>query len=29
MNLYKLIRTYLRSPTARSEINDLVGRYGL
>lgn len=29
MNLYKLIRTYLRNPTARSEINAVVGRYGL
>lgn len=29
MNLYKLIRTYLWSGHARSEINAVVGRYGL
>ncbi|NHZ38584.1 hypothetical protein F1609_00160 [Massilia sp. CCM 8693] len=29
MNLYRLIRTYLWSPQARSEINAVVGRYGL
>lgn len=29
MNLYKLMRTYLRSPDARAEINGVVGRYGL
>lgn len=29
MNLYKLIRTYLWSPQARTEINSLVTRYDL
>lgn len=29
MNLYKLIRTYLWNPAARSEINAVVGRCGL
>lgn len=29
MDLYRLIRTYLWSPLARSEINAVVGRYGL
>lgn len=29
MNLYRLIRTYLWNPQARTEINAVVGRYGL
>jgi hypothetical protein len=29
MNLYKLLRTYLQSSDARTEINGVVGRYGL
>jgi hypothetical protein len=29
MNLYRLIRTYLWNPQARSEINAVVGRYAL
>lgn len=29
MNLYKLIRTYLWDPRARTEINAVVGRCGL
>lgn len=29
MDLYKLVRTYLGSDDARTEINAVVGRYGL
>jgi hypothetical protein len=29
MNLYKLVRTYLWDTQARTEINAVVGRYGL